>query len=185
MKRLFRFKYPKIAVLMLSIISAYFIFRSPTLQNAVSGFGNLGYLGIFISGILFAFGFTTPLAVGFFATLQPENILLASITAGIGALAGDLTIFYAIRLSFMNEFRKLEHTKLFTSVEKEFKRDITVKIRHYLMYIFAGFLIASPLPDEVGVTMLAGLTHIKHLPLAVLSFVLNTIGIFVILSIFQ
>jgi uncharacterized membrane protein YdjX (TVP38/TMEM64 family) len=50
------------------------------------------------------------------------------------------------------------------------------------MYAFAGILIASPLPDEAGVIMLAGLTKIKTWALAIISIILNTIGILIMLS---
>ena len=49
------------------------------------------------------------------------------------------------------------------------------------MYAFAGILIASPLPDEAGVTMLAGLTKISVKSLALISFILNTLGIIILL----
>ena len=50
------------------------------------------------------------------------------------------------------------------------------------MYAFVGILIASPLPDEIGVIMLAGLTKINFKILAIISFILNTLGILIILS---
>jgi len=60
-------------------------------------------------------------------------------------------------------------------------RNVNEKIRIYLMYAFAGILIASPLPDEAGVTMLAGLTKISVKSLALISFILNTLGIIILL----
>jgi len=47
--------------------------------------------------------------------------------------------------------------------------------------IFAGFVIASPLPDEIGVSLLAGTTKISTRTFAILSYFLNTAGIFIVL----
>ena len=47
----------------------------------------------------------------------------------------------------------------------------------------AGFIIASPLPDEIGVTMIAASKSISAKVFSVISYVLNTAGIFVILMI--
>ena len=85
----------------------------------------------------------------------------------------------------MKEFESLKNTRIFKSIIIEIEKDINKKIRNYLLYIFMGIVIASPLPDEIGVTMLAGLTKIKQKYLILISFILNTIGIFLIIYIFN
>ena len=81
----------------------------------------------------------------------------------------------------MDEFRRLEHTTTFKLFRKSFSFKPLMKLKIYFLYIFAGLIIASPLPDEVGVSMLAGLTSIRISSLAMLSFVMNTLGILFIL----
>ena len=183
MRQLFNFRYPKITLLIVVGIIAYFIFSNSYVANYVSNLGSLSYLGIFIAGMLFTFGFTTPIAIGFFVTINPSNIFLSAVLGGLGALLSDLLIFKLIRFSFMDEFERLENThpakKLNALIRKEFGK----KIRNYLLYVFSGIIIASPLPDEVGITMLAGLSHIKTSTLAIISFIFNTIGIFIMLNI--
>ena len=44
-------------------------------------------------------------------------------------------------------------------------------------------MIATPLPDEMGVSMLAGLTTIKPWRLAIISFILHALAVSVILYI--
>ena len=180
-KRLFNFKYPKIMLLALAIILAYILFRNPNIQNYISHLGSLSYLGIFIAGMLFAFGFTAPFSVGFFISLNPSNIWIAGIIGGLGALMSDLIIFSTIKISFEDEFKRLRNSKTFVRITKLIEKSIKEKIRIYLMYAFAGILIASPLPDEAGVTMLAGLTKISAKSLAPISFILNTLGILILL----
>lgn len=183
MKRLFKFKYPKLTLLVIVFIAAYFIFRNADVSSFISNLQNLSYLGSFISGLLFSFGFTTPFAVGYFIISNPQNILYATLLGGFGAMLSDLFIFKIIKFSFLNEFMKLEKSHPVKKLNRIINRSIPHKIKAYLTYLFAGVIIASPLPDEFGVTMLAGLTHIKTLPFAILSFITNSIGIAIILCI--
>jgi len=92
-----------------------------------------------------------------------------------------LIIFHTIKISFEDEFKKLRNSRPIVRIMNLFERSINEKIKVYLMYAFAGILIASPLPDEAGVTMLAGLTKISAKNLAITSFILNTSGIIVLL----
>ncbi len=183
MKRLFKFRYPKILGLIIAIVLAYLIFRNPAVSGFVSDLGDYGYLGVFIAGILFAFGFTAPFAVGFFVTLNPANVWLAGIVGGLGSLTGDMMLFKCIRFSFEDEFYRLEHTKVMKEASELIEKSIGKKFQLYLMYALAGFFIASPLPDEAGVIMLAGLTRIKLGTMMKLSFLLNTAGIIILLLI--
>src|SRR3989338_4465166 len=176
------YDYPKLTALVICIILAYFLFSNPSTQTYVSHLGSYGYLGVFIAGILFAFGFTAPFSVGFFISLNPSNIWIAGIIGGLGALMSDLIIFSTIKVSFEDEFKKLRNSKTFVKITRLIERSIKEKIRIYLMYAFAGILIASPLPDEAGVTMLAGLTKISVKILTIVSFILNTLGILILLT---
>jgi len=180
-KSIFKFKYPKLILLIILIILAYYIFKNPLISEIINRLGQLNYLGMFIAGMLFAFGFSAPFAVGFLITVHPSNIFLAAIIAGTGALTSDLLIFKWIRFSFQDEFQKIKKSKLSKEINEILNNNLGLKLKIYLIYLLAGIFIASPLPDEIGVTMLAGLTIIKKRVLAVISFVLNTLGILIIL----
>jgi len=181
MKRFFRFRYPKLVLICISVVASFFLFNNAQVQGMVSGLNSLTYLGIFIAGMLFSFGFSTPLAIGFFLTASPENIFLAAFIGGFGAMASDLLIFHFIKFSVMDEFNRLEKTKPMKMMIAEIDKDIKKKIRNYLTFFLAGIIIASPLPDELGVGMLAGLTQIKPKILAAISFLMNSVGIFLML----
>lgn len=183
MKRLFRVKYPKIIAIILVIVISYLIFKSEAVQDYVVNMGDLSYLGVFLAGMLFAFGFSAPLAAGFFIILSPENIYLAALSAGAGAMLGDLLIFHIIRISFKGELEKLKNEKLIKEFDGWLEKDFGKTLTHYLIYAFAGLLIASPLPDEFGMIMMAGLTKIKAPILAIVCFVLHTIGLYILFSI--
>jgi hypothetical protein len=176
-KKIFSFKYPKLFLLSVLIIVAYAIFSMPFITEFMESFSKLGHLGVFISGFLTSTGFTTPFGIGLLTKINPDNILIAALIGGLGATVADLFIFKTIKFSFADEFKKLEKTKVIEEIESIVKKNKHVLIRHYLMYIFAGIMFITPLPDELGVSMLAGLTTIKPANLAVISFFLHSIMI--------
>jgi len=75
----------------------------------------------------------------------------------------------------------MKKTSVIKTINEAFNENIRVKIRHYFLYVFAGILIATPLPDEIGISMLAGLTTIKSKIFAIISFLLHAIFIFLLL----
>ena len=180
-KKLLHFKYPKLLLLVASIILAYYLFRLPLVLSFFSSLQKINYVGMIIAGTLFTFGFSAPFSIGFFIISHPANLFLAALLAGIGAAVGDVLIFKTIKLSFKKEFDELNHEKIIKTIKNAIEHNKNILIRHYLLYIFAGILIATPLPDEMGVSMLAGLTTIRPLKLALISFVLHSIAIFTIL----
>ncbi len=183
-KRIVSFKYPKLLLLTILIILAYYIFTKPFISEWIESFNEFGHIGIFISGILTALGFTAPFGIGLLTKINVENIFFGAVLGGLGATIADLFIFKTIRLSFMDEFKKLEKTKVIKEIEDIVNNNKHVLIKHYLLYIFAGLVLATPLPDELGVSMFAGLTTIKPVQLAIMSFLLHSTGIFFILYFF-
>ena len=179
-KRIFRFRYPKLIIFLLCIFAAYILFNNKNFNQFIF-LTEIGYLSTFIGGILIAFGFTAPFGIGFLISSSPQNIFIGALIGGIGAMISDLIIFKFIKFSFMNEFKELEKTKTIKKIEKIVKENKRILIKHYLIYVFAGIIIISPLPDEIGVSMLAGLTTIKANKLALISFILHTLAILFII----
>jgi len=170
--------YPKFLLLFITFIVAYLIFAGRTYQPLNDFIFSIGYFGMFIAGVMFAYGFTAAPATAMMLIMAKElNIVAAGLVGGFGALVGDLIIFSFIRLSFADEIERLSHEKIF----KKFNGNIPISIKKYLIPVFAGFIIASPLPDEVGITLLAAYRHVSIQFFTLISYVLNTIGIFFVL----
>jgi len=111
----FKFHYPKTVLLVLCIILAYLIFRIPAVGDFMAHLGKLSVIGVFIAGMLLAFGFTAPFAVGFFVTLNSLSIpqfILYGFLGGLSGLLADLLIFKFIRFSFEKEFRRWKEQNL-------------------------------------------------------------------------
>lgn len=177
-------QYPKLLILLICIILAYIFFKADFFEGFSQLFNSHGYISIFIAGFLFAYGFTAPFAVGFFISLASSvNIFIAGPLAGLGALIADLLIFQFIKTSFQDEFDKLKLTRFFQRVKLLFENHLSDKIRRYVLWTVAGFIIASPLPDEFGVSLLSGFTSIDKKAFIPISYVLNTAGIMIILAI--
>ena len=173
-------KYPKFLLLFLTFIIAYLLFYERTYQPFHDFVISLGYGGIFIAGALFAYGFTAAPATAIFLILAKEqNILLAGFIGGFGALIGDLIIFNFIRYSFADEIKRLSKEKAVLYINHK-----TPNIfKKYLLPVVAGFIIASPLPDEIGVSLMAASGNISMKIFSIVSYMLNTAGILIILFI--
>jgi uncharacterized membrane protein YdjX (TVP38/TMEM64 family) len=182
-RKIFALRYPKLFLLIFFIGLSYYLFSTPIISKWIDSFNNLGYFGTFISGAMTAFGFTAPIGIGLLSKIIPENIFIATIIAGLGAMLIDLVIFNTIKFSFTDELKRLEKTKAIKEIEKIVKKNKHVKVVHYLLYILAGLVIVTPIPDEVGVSMLAGLTTINPFKFALISFCLHNIAFFFILNV--
>lgn len=178
-------KYPKFILLGYSFFLAYILFANRDVYFIKESVLSLGYFGSFISGTLFTYGFTTPFAVALFLILgKTQNIFLACLIGGLGALIGDIIIFKFLRLSFKDEIKKIRKENMFTYIGYAIPDRIKhSKLKSYLTILLAGIIIASPLPDELGISLLAIATKISDKTVMILSYTFNTIGIFVMLLI--
>ncbi len=180
MKKGVLIKYHKLLLLLLTFVIAYALFYGrnfPAFNNFVI---SLSYVGVFISGMLFSYGFTAAPATALLLILAKQhNIFIATIIGGLGALITDLLIFQFIRTTFSDEIKQLAKEKIFMRINKKIPK--TFKL--YFLPFLASFIIASPLPDEIGVSLMASTTKISFKAFAIISILLNTIGIFIILNI--
>jgi len=163
------------------ILFSYWLFQQPQIESTLLNLKSLGYISTFIAGVFFSFGFTTPLAVGFFLKAHLPNIIISSLIAGLGCTLATLTLFNYFKYSFKDEIEDLEKTKDFREVIKVIDKEIPHRIRVYLLYAFIGLILTSPIPNEFSTFMLAGLKRINHKILTILTFVASTIGIYIIM----
>jgi uncharacterized membrane protein YdjX (TVP38/TMEM64 family) len=183
-KTIIKIKYPKLLLLIFSIIIAIILFYSGKNYTPVhNSILSLGYVGSFFIGLFYAYGFTAPSATAILLILAKEqSIILTGLIAGLGAILSDLLIFLFIRYSFSDEIDKLEKEKIIKYLEKE-ERIIFGHYRKYVLPVFAGFLIASPLPSEIGIALIATLKKVSIKRFIILAYLLHTFGILLILLI--
>ena len=173
------FKYPRLSILLIIIVLTYIVFSSQELSFGQS-LKSSGLIGAFISGILYAFSFTAFTATAVLLKIgHSQNILIAGIVAGAGSVIGDYIILKTARISFSKEFAFLYNEPILRQIVKP----IPKPIQHITKIILAIIIIASPLPDEAGVTLLANGYVVPKKIFIPLSFALNTVGILSILYI--
>jgi|TARA_B100001971_G_C18003910_1_gene438768 hypothetical protein len=167
-------KYPKFILLIITILIATQIFSNKDFTLIQTLTTNLGYIGAFILGIMYVYSFTAAPATSLLLILATQqNILLTGLIAGLGSLTGDLIIFKLIRHSFDDEIQKLKKKKWIKKI----------KLPNFITILIAYVIIAAPLPDEIGVTLLAAHKKISTEVFSIFAYLLNTAGIFVVLII--
>lgn len=181
-----RVPYPRILLFAICSTLAY-LFYAMGLFDAIHHYVNgYGYISIFLAGLLFSYGFTTPFAIAMFLEMGPDvNIFIAAPLAGIGALIADLFIMSVMRYSlFHEEIVQLRMSSVAKRIHELLHHEsISQTTRMYLLWSFAGLIIASPLPDEFGVALVSGMADVDPKKFAALCFVLNTLGVAFFLSV--
>jgi hypothetical protein len=176
MKRIL--EYPKFLILASTYVLAYVVFQVIDYGLFHSTIITLGYAGTLISGVFYVYGFTAAFATTALVILgKDQNIIIAGLLAGAGALLGDMIIFSFVRESFAEEIEKLKKGKILAWLHLKTPDNV----KRFLMPLAGIILVSSPLPDEIGIPFLALSREISPRRFAVISYILNTGGIFAIL----
>lgn len=170
--------YKNSTLLLASLFLFFYLLKSPSVQDFVVAIGALGYFGSFVSGIFFVSIFTVaPASVVIFDIARTLNPLLVAITAGAGAVVGDYIIFRFLRDGVFEELYPLIKQRRGSFLAKLFSSPFFA----WTIPILGAFFIASPLPDEVGIGLM-GLSKVKNWQFILITFLLNAIGIFIIIA---
>lgn len=172
------YKYKNLTILFISLSLTFFLSRFEHFHRFLLSLGQLEYLGAFIAGTLFVSTFTAATG-GLTLLILAQNLPLfpLGVAAGLGALIGDLLIFRFVRDGLSTEVENI-YEKF---GGKHLSHLLHTKYFHWTLPLIGALLIASPLPDEVGVSLM-GISRMKIHQFMAISFVLNTAGIIVILS---
>jgi len=173
-----QYHYKNLTVLGLSLIFALFLSQFESFHSFLLHLGGLGYVGAFIAGILFVSTFTVATGIVILLVLaEGLSPIEIGLIAGLGAVIGDLTIFRFIKDNVIEEI-----TPLYNDLGgKHVTTLLHTKYFSWTLPVLGAVIIASPLPDEVGVSLI-GISKLKTYQFLLLSFVLNAIGIFIVVS---
>lgn len=163
-------------LLFLTFVGAWAIGRFTSVDQLASSLAQTNtILFTFVSGAMYSFSFTAGLAVVFFAHLpvSQETMFPLALIGAFGGLLADLLIFRFIKDVILHELgRKAE---LFIA------RETRSKGRRMILQIVGAMIIASPFPDEVGLTFM-GLSHISFWRLVILTYALDALGIYLLIT---
>lgn len=170
-------RYKNTSLLLLSVILFVVFAGSDWLENAISSIGDWGYAGAVLAGSLSVFTFTAaPALTILYFFSETHNVFELALLAGFGSVLGDFLIF-----SFFKD-------KIFDELEPIITRISRSPLGHifhspyfsWLTPVIGALIIASPLPDEMGVPLLSA-SKLTHWQFILLSFALNTLGVYLIL----
>lgn len=171
-------KHKNSLLLLLGILLAFLFSSNSTFRDFLLKLGSFGYLGAFLSGILFVSTFT--IATGALViltlakTLSPPGLILA---AGLGAVVGDLLIF-----RFVKDDVAAEITPIYNQITgSHFKKIFHTRYFAWTLPVIGALIIVSPLPDELGVSLL-GLSEVKIYKFLLISLASHTVGMFLLVS---
>ncbi len=148
-------KYGNLLLLLVSLIVAYIVLTPSlfsVLVETIKSAHEYGLAGVFIAGLFFSYGLTTPVSiVVLYAFGSVFNPLAVAAVGAAGAAISDYIIYYFVKKNFSREFN--------TGLKKFGKLS---KYLHYLAPVIAGLIIASPLPDELGAAFLGAVKFEKR-----------------------
>ncbi len=179
-----KIKYPKLSMFAVTVAVAIVLFYEASTYESFNNFIlSLGYIGTFFAGVFYAYGFTAAPATAVLLLLAKEqHLFIAVLIGGLGALLSDLLIFNFVRHSFIGEIRRLKEERFMKFIAKKVK-GLFGRFYKYVFPAIASFLIASPLPTEVGVTMMASLRKLSLKKFMVIAYFFHSLGMLIILTI--
>ncbi len=180
----YKWKHKNLILIFAATALSVYILNSPQVIQLVDGSGSFGYAGAFVAGFFFSSLFTVPIATVVLAMLgKTHDPLLIAFIGASGTMIADFIIFKLVRKSIDSLSEEIAEIKIFMERHSPMhfseKNNIVRWARIHMMPVFAGLIIASPLPDEVAIGMLSA-AHYSRNKMLLLSFVSNFIGIFII-----
>ncbi len=169
-----RFRYT--ILMLITFIVAWAIGKYSSIDHYASLLADTNMLLFtFVAGAMYSFSFTAGLAVVLFTDINvaQASVLPLAVVGALGGLLADLLIFRFVKDIILHE--------LGPHAERFIARGTKRKITRVLLQIVGGIIIASPFPDEIGLTFM-GISRISFWRLVAVTFVLDTVGVYALIS---
>jgi len=169
-------RYRYLVLFSLGIILAIFILSNNAITSLLSRASEWSYFGAFVTGIFYTYSISSPPAsVVFFEVSKGLNPFIAAALGGLGAMLGDFIIFKFIKTDILPEARLLAKDLRIPRI----KSHKLIHMIHKIAPFVAGFIIASPLPDELGAAMFGAIEYDTK-KFLLISWTCNTLGLLAI-----
>ena len=163
-------------IIIASIVLAWAIVHYGFVPFLLEQLGGGKTLVAFVAGLFFTSITTTAPAMAVLGELSlTNNLFFVAVVGGMGAVVGDFLIFVFVRDRVSGDIAYLLKR---TGTPRVFKLFHRKTFRRLLPFV-GGLIIASPLPDELGLSLL-GLAHMRTSRFLLLSYAFNTTGILLI-----
>ncbi len=156
-----------------SVFVAIALMKTDVLVGVLTSTKELEYLGSFLAGLFFTSIFTTaPAIVTLGEIAQANGVWPTAALGALGAVVGDLLIFRFVRDSLT------EHVAALVKARGRGRKSSVSRGRllRWLAFMVGGLVIASPLPDELGVSLL-GMSKVRMAVFVPVALVFNFLGI--------
>jgi hypothetical protein len=166
-----------------SLVVAFFLIYTARVypqSELITVIVSLGYVGMFVSGVLYGYSITTAIGIALLLIFGGSNqIFLVALLGGLGAAFSNFLLFGTIR--------NISSGNYIANTPRRFKTFIQWMKQQKAQWILLGigmlgFLL--PIPDEIGVSLM-GLSRLTLTRFLLLSVFFNTLGILGLLYLLQ
>ncbi len=165
-----------LGIIVLSVVVSVILARTGVLGEILAGAREWRFLGSLVAGMFFVSVFTVaPAAVALTEIIKTTPLWEVALLGGIGGFWGDFIIFKFIKDDLAEDLRELLKIRGLKRLVSIFH----LKFFRWLTPFLGALVVASPLPDELGLAMI-GLSKTKTFAFIPISFVLNFLGILVL-----
>ncbi len=161
-----------------SILVAIILLKTNTIANLLTTTKELEIVSIFVAGMFFTSIFTTAPAMVALAELSQyvDSLWMFAFFGGLGAMVVDVILFEFVKNNFSDHILdNIKKKRLRHKLAHIFKS----KLFRVVSFVIGAIIIASPLPDELGISLM-GFSKTKISFFVIVSFVFNFIGIFLV-----
>lgn len=156
------------------VLLAYWLSKSGILEQWVARSEGSEFIAVFLAGIFFTSFSTFPLTLALLNALAETPVPTPAIAllAGLGAMIGDAGLLSTLRASFLDDISAY----LVRLTHGAFEVAVGQKLVKILAFLLGGIVIASPLPDELGLSLM-GIAHIPTRYILLVSYIFNVLGV--------
>ena len=163
-----------VVIIAIGIALTIILSKTGVIDSFIYAFRNYSIFASFLAGIFFTSTFTiAPASVALVRIAEYAPLPSVALWGALGAMFGDLILFFFIRDRFSKDLMQV----LNRSTARHILHSFHFGFLKWLSPLLGALIIASPLPDELGLTLL-GMSKVKVYVLMPVSFIMNAIGIY-------
>ena len=165
-----------VGIVLASIVLAVYLVKTGAVHTLLSLTGENMLIASFIAGLCFTSFFTTAPAIVVLGELSQEgNVFLIAAVGALGAMLLDLVLFSFVRNRVVKDASLLLRGKRWKGLRHLFKS----RFMHRVLPVIGALIVASPFPDEVGLTLM-GVSKLTTTQFLLISYTMNFLGILLI-----
>lgn len=168
-------------ILLVGIGAAIILSRLGVFDLIINWSRGVSLIGIFVSGFFYTSMLTAvPATIALAELSQTQPFILLAAVGASGSVIADLLI---TKIILKREGQDVE------KILSQYRLKALIKFYHRpyvraLMTVAGFFIIASPLPDELGLALM-GLSEVRMKYFVVLSYAANFVGILAVAAVFH